>query len=161
MFTPDEIQALVFGARLVQSCADEGLHAAAEDVLSKIDAVLPAQLKPMLDDPALLVPDFRVSPGVKQAVRELRGAVSKRQIVTFGYTRGDGSVITPRVWPMCLRYVSGTWTFGGWCEVESAFRVFRLYRIQDLAVTGERFRLERGRTLADFLAAADGLGSGA
>ena len=24
MFTPDEIQALVFGARLVQSCADEG-----------------------------------------------------------------------------------------------------------------------------------------
>ena len=26
MFTPEEIQALVFGARLVQSCADEGLY---------------------------------------------------------------------------------------------------------------------------------------
>jgi hypothetical protein len=32
--------------------------------------------------------------------------------------------------------------------------------IRDLAVTSERFRFERGRTLADFLA-ADRLGAGA
>ena len=156
-----EIQALVFGARLVQSCADDGLHAAAEDVLAKIDAVLPAHLKPMLEDPGLLVPDFRVSAEVKQSLRELRGAVSRRQVVTFRYIQGDGSVITPRVWPMCLRYISGTWTLGGWSELESAFRVFRLYRMQELAVTGKRFGFERGRTLADFLAAADRLGAGA
>jgi predicted DNA-binding transcriptional regulator YafY len=58
MFTPEEIQSLVLGARLVQSCADEGLHAAADDVLAKVDAVLPAHLKSMLADPGLLVPDF-------------------------------------------------------------------------------------------------------
>jgi predicted DNA-binding transcriptional regulator YafY len=161
MFTPEEIQALVFGARLVQSCADEGLHAAAEDVLAKIDAVLPGHLKRMLEDPGLLVPDFRVSPEVKGALRELRGAVSGRQIVAFRYTQGDGSVITPRVWPMCLRYISGTWTLGGWSDLESAFRVFRLYRIQELTLTGDRFAFEPGRTLADFLAAADRLGAGA
>lgn len=161
MFTPEEIQALVFGARLVQSCADEGLHAAAEDVLAKVDAVLPSHLKPMLEDPRLVVPDFRVSPDVKRALRELREAVARNRIVTFSYTQGDGSVITPRVWPLCLRYVSGTWTLGGWSDLESAFRVFRLYRIQGLAVTGETFRAERGRTLADFLAAADRLGAGA
>ena len=160
MFTPEEIQALVFGARLVQSCADDGLHAAAEDVLAKVDAVLPAHLKPMLEDPRLVVPDFRVSPDVKRALRELREAVAKNRVVTFSYTQGDGSVITPRVWPFCLRYVSGTWTLGGWSDLEAAFRVFRLYRIQALAVTGERFRVERGRTLADFLAAADRLGAG-
>jgi hypothetical protein len=39
--------------------------------------------------------------------------------------------------------------------------VFRLYRIQKLAVSGGRFGLERGRTLDDFLAAADRLGAGA
>ena len=160
MFTPEEIQALAFGAHLVQSCADDGLHAAAEDVLAKVDAVLPAHLKPMLEDPGLLVPDFRVSPEVKGALRELRRAVVERQIITFRYTQGDGSVIAPRVWPMCLRYISGTWTLGGWSDRESAFRVFRLYRIQELAITGERFGLERGRTLADFLAAADRLGAG-
>jgi predicted DNA-binding transcriptional regulator YafY len=161
MFTPEEIQALVFGARLVQSCADEGLHAAAEDVLAKVDAVLPAHLKPMLEDPRLLVPDFRVSPDVKRALRELREAVAGNRIVTFSYTQGDGAVVVSRVWPLCLRYISGTWTLGGWSELESAFRVFRLYRIQGLGVTNERFRVERGRTLADFLAAADRLGAGA
>lgn len=161
MFTAEEIQALVFGARLVQSCADEGLHAAAEDVLAKVDAVLPAHLKPMLEDPRLVVPDFRVSADVKRALRELREAVARNRIVTFSYTQGDGSVVMPRVWPLCLRYISGTWTLGGWSDLESAFRVFRLYRIQGLAVTGECFRVERGRTLADFLAAADRLGAGA
>ncbi len=160
MFTPEEIQALVFGARLVQSCADDGLHAAAEDVLAKVDAVLPAHLKPMLEDPGLLVPDFRVSPEVKRALRELRGAVSQRRVITFRYTQGDGSVITPRVRPMCLRYISGTWTLGGWSESDSAFRVFRLYRIQALDISRESFSFESGRTPADFLAAVDRLGAG-
>ena len=161
MFTPDEIQALVFGVRLVQSCADEGLHEAAEAVLAKVHAVLPAQLKPKLDDPGLLVPDFRVSPEVKRALRELRAAVSGHRLVTFQYTQGDGAVITPSVWPLCLRYISGTWTLGGWSVLESAFRVFRVYRIQALAVSPEHFALTPGRTLADFLAAADRLGAGA
>jgi len=161
MFTPEEIQALVFGARLVQSCADAGLQEAAEDVLAKVDAVLPVHLKSLLDDPGLVVPDFRVSPEVKRLLRDLRSAVSRRQIVSFRYTQGDGSVITPRVRPMCLRYISGTWTLGGFSEMESAFRIFRLYRMQQLTLTGDRFDFERGRTLADFLAAVDGLGAGA
>jgi predicted DNA-binding transcriptional regulator YafY len=123
--------------------------------------VLPGHLKRMLEDPGLLVPDFRVSPEVKRALRELRGAVTGRQIITFRYTQSDGSVITPRARPLCLRYLSGTWTLGAWSDLESAFRVFRLYRIQELTITGERVGLETGRTLADFLAAADRLGAGA
>ena len=160
MFTAEEIQALVFGARLVQSCADEDLHSAADSMLAKVDAVLPANLKHLLEDPALTVPDFRVTPEVKLVLRELRAAVAGRRIISFRHTQGDGSVIAARVWPLCLRYLSGTWTIGGWSETESAFRVFRLYRIQALAVGSARFGFERGRTLSDFLAAADRLGAG-
>ena len=161
MFTPEELQALVFGVRLVQSCADEGLNSAADSVLAKVDAVLPANLKHLLDDPALTVPDFRVTPEVKGVLRALRAAVGGCRIVTFRYTQGDGSVITPRVWPFCLRYLSGTWILGGWSESEAAFRAFRLYRMETLVTSGARFGFERGRTLADFLAAADRLGAGA
>jgi predicted DNA-binding transcriptional regulator YafY len=161
MFTPEEIQALVFGARLVQSCADEGLHAAADTAIAKVDAALPASLKHWMDDPGLLVPDFRVSEEVKRALRELRSAVSGRRVVTFQYTQGDGSVIASRVRPLCLRYIGGTWTLGGWSISESAFRVFRIYRIQKLAITPERFGHEPGRTVSDFLAAAERLGAGA
>lgn len=160
MFTPDEIQALVLGARLVQSCADDGLNAAAERLLAKVDAVLPARLKSSLDDPGLMVPDFRVSAEVKVALRALRDAITSREIVEFRYMQGDGSIISPRVRPYCLRYIGGTWTLGGWSEAEAAFRVFRVYRMQNLISTGEKFSFERGCSLADFLAAADRLGAG-
>ena len=160
MFTPEEIQALVFGARLVQSCADEGLHAAADTLLAKVDAALPPSLKPRLDDLGLVVPDFQVSAEVKSALRELRSAISARRVVTFRYTQGDGSVIPRQVHPLCLRYIGGTWTLGGWSETEAAFRVFRVYRILDLETTRDCFGYEAGRTVADFLAAAGRLGAG-
>lgn len=160
MFTPEEIQALVFGARLVQSCADEGLQAAADTALAKVDAALPAALKHRLDDTGLIVPDFRVSAEVKRTLRELRSAISGMRVATFRYTQGDGAVIARRVRPLCLRYIGGTWTLGGWSESEIAFRVFRVYRIQELEITREHFAPETGRSVTDFLAAADRLGAG-
>lgn len=160
MFTPEEIQALVFGARLVQSCGDEGLVAAADSAIAKVDAALPMSLKYWMDEPGLIVPDFKVSAEVKRALRELRAAVAGALIVTFQYTQGDGSVIEPRVRPLCLRYIGGTWTLGSWSLAESAFRVFRVYRIRELEVTPERFGHEPGRGVTDFLAAVDRLGSG-
>ena len=160
MFTEEELQALVFGARLVQSCADEGLHHAADALLAKVDAVLPAHLKPKLESVGLLVPDFRVSPEVKRTLRQLRDAISDRRRVLFRYTQGDGVAADARVRPLCLRYVGGTWTLGGWSERESAFRAFRVYRISELKITPDRFAPERGRDLADYLAAADRLGAG-
>ena len=159
MFSPEELQALVLGARLVQSCADDALHAAAENVLAKVDAVIPPRLRATLENPGMVVPDFRVAPEVKSALRELRAAIASQRLVTFRYTQGDGSAIAPRVRPLCLRYISGTWTLGGWSETETAFRVFRVYRIQELGV-GSAFALEPGRTLHEFLAAADRLGAG-
>ena len=161
MFTEEELQALVFGARLVQSCADEGLHTAADALLAKVDAVLPPHLKPKLELPGLLVPDFRVSPEVKFTLRELRNAISARVRVGFRYTQGDGIAIAVRVRPLCLRYVGGTWTLGAWSDGESAFRAFRIYRVAELEITQDRFAPERGRDLADYLAAAGRLGAGA
>lgn len=159
MFTTEELQALVFGARLVQSCADEGLHEAAQAILAKVDAVLPASLRPMLDNIGLLVPDFRLSAEVKRALGALRQAVASRKRASFTYTQGDGVEIDARVRALCLRYVGGTWTLGGWSEIDAAFRAFRVYRIARLTVSPESFDMESGRSLADYLAAADRLGA--
>ena len=160
MFTAEELQALVFGARLVQSCADAGLAEAADAVLAKIDAVLPARLRPSLDNIGLLVPDFRVSAEVKRTLRLLRQALVERRRVSFDYTQGDGQAIEAAVRSSCLRYVGGTWVLGGWSEPDEAFRTFRVYRIDHLAVAEECFPVERGRDLASYLAAAERLGAG-
>lgn len=58
MFTEDEIEALVLGARIVGSWADAALARAAGDVLVKVDAVLPPRLKHRLIDSPLHSPIF-------------------------------------------------------------------------------------------------------
>ena len=46
MFTKQELSALILGARLVNSCSDSQLSAAAVQALNKIEVVLPDNLKP-------------------------------------------------------------------------------------------------------------------
>jgi predicted DNA-binding transcriptional regulator YafY len=160
MFTHEELQALVFGARLVQSCADEGLREAADAALAKVSAVIPSNLRSSLENVGLSVPDFRVSAEVKRALRALRAAILDRKRVDFDYTQSDGTTIRACVRALCLRYVGGTWTLGGWNEIDGAFRAFRVYRIDGLHVSADSFPLERGREVADYLAAAERLGAG-
>lgn len=155
MFTTEELQALVFGARMVRSCADDDLRAAASSLLAKVDAVLPVDLKPLMEDTGLLVPDFRVSSEVKQNLKKLRDAVSQRRRVGFEYTRSDGALVTTRARPLCLRYVGGTWTLGAWSEFDEAFRTFRVYRIAGLEISPETFIADHGRALSGYLAAVD------
>ena len=56
MFTREEIEALVLGARVVESWTDPAMARAARDVLSKIEAVLPERLKAGLAEIALFAP---------------------------------------------------------------------------------------------------------
>ncbi len=55
MFTREEIEALVVGARMVEAWTTEQLSAAARHALQKIEAALPERLKAELDKP----PDLR------------------------------------------------------------------------------------------------------
>ena len=56
MFSPTELEALVLGVRIVASWADAELGRAAQDVLAKVEAVLPEPLRVRLDTMPLLAP---------------------------------------------------------------------------------------------------------
>ena len=56
MFTPEEITALVLGARLVQAWGGAESVAAANTALARIEAVLPPELAARLDAIALYAP---------------------------------------------------------------------------------------------------------
>src|SRR3954462_2171054 len=59
MFTEEELEALVLGARVVQSWADPALAKAADSALAKIEMVLPERLRSMAGAKALLAPNFK------------------------------------------------------------------------------------------------------
>jgi predicted DNA-binding transcriptional regulator YafY len=151
MFKEAEIEALVLGARIVESWADEELAEAASHAIAKIEAVIPERLRGYMASTALLAPPLHFMEPIGFDLAELRRAVRGQIRVHFRYTDvlGQGSERTVR--PLSLAYFGPVWVLAAWCELRKDFRTFRLDRVDGFAVTGDRFRAEPGRTLHDFL----------
>src|SRR5262247_2596515 len=85
MFKEQEIEALVLGARIVESWADSELSTAASDVLAKIRAVIPDRLRDYMVNTALLAPPHHYMEPVAFDVAELRRALRSQLKVRFAY----------------------------------------------------------------------------
>lgn len=151
MFNRDELAALSLGARIVRSWADPQLAAAAERVLSKIEVVLPDELKDRIENTSLYSPLVRLNPAVAEVLAQLRLAIEQQMKMCFDYRREDGTPSQRTVWPLGLFFWGTVWTLGGWCELRESFRNFRLDRMSNLQQTGSHYPLVEGRTLNDMI----------
>ena len=150
MFDEAEIEALVLGARIVESWADAELARAARNVLSKVEVVLPARLRDLIPDATLFAPGFHVRKATSEGLSELRAAIKARRKVALAY-RDRGEASTQRtVQPLGVFYWGSSWSLGAWCELRRDFRNFRLDRVTKLDVLAETFTDLPGRTLRDF-----------
>ncbi len=153
MFTDEELQSLHLGVSIVRTWADAGLAEAAEQVLAKVEAVLPAAIRPKLTFKAMIVPGAHVPTVISDHLSALRGAINARRKVTFNYPRPFAERSNRIVRPLVLAYWGGSWTLGAWCEFEEDYRTFRVDGISILEASNERYD-EHERTLAGYFAAA-------
>jgi predicted DNA-binding transcriptional regulator YafY len=151
MFKEQEIEALVLGARIVESWADAELAEAASDAIAKIEAVIPDRLRGYMANTALLAPLSHHMEPLSFDLAELRRAARSQLKVHFRYTDVLRQRTERTVRPLSLAYFGPVWILAAWCELREDFRTFRLDRIEGFEVTAERFRPERGKTLHDFL----------
>jgi predicted DNA-binding transcriptional regulator YafY len=151
MLTEDEIDALVIGARIVQSWGDPKLATAASDVLAKVEAVLPDQLRPRVRSLMLMAPPTARRPDARIDVAELRLAARRQHKVELDYVSEGGERTHRTVWPMALAFFPPVWLLLAWCELRQDFRSFRLDRIEAIWFHAERFPDVPGRRLVDFL----------
>jgi predicted DNA-binding transcriptional regulator YafY len=151
MFSEDEISALTLGARLVESWADASLATAAQSALSKIETVLPDDLKSSLGNTLLFSPFTRISPEISTTMAEIRFAADKRRKVSLQYSDAKGDSSERIIWPLGMFFWGSVWTIGAWCELRDDFRVFRLDRINSLCVLDENYPQEEGRSLQDLI----------
>jgi predicted DNA-binding transcriptional regulator YafY len=151
MFKEQEIEALVLGARMVESWGDSELALAATDAIAKIEAVIPDRLREYMATTALLAPaSFDMEP-IKCDLADLRRAIRSHLKVHFRYTDVLRQKSERTVRPLSLAFFGPVWILAAWCELRGDFRTFRLDRMESFGITSERFRLERGKTLHDFL----------
>lgn len=153
MFTREELEALVVGARLVEAWTSARLLRGARQALTKIEAVLPEELKRRAERSRIFAPPVARHAAIAGRLDELHAAVESREVVELGYTREDGQLSRRNVRPLCLAFWGGVWTLGAWCEWREDFRNFRLDRITEFRRIRRPFEETERISLTAFLRA--------
>jgi len=139
MLTPEEVEAAVLGAQMVAVRGDPALRRAAEDLIAKIGAVIPENLRPLVVEPATrAAPNWNATPdnidmaGVRQSIR-----AGRKLALTY---RDEQERETRRtVWPFAIGYYETTRLIVAWCEMRQDFRSFRTDRVSAAEFTEDRY----------------------
>jgi predicted DNA-binding transcriptional regulator YafY len=150
MLDPEEIGALVLGARMVEAYGDESLARHAKSLLAKVENVVPERLKRSFERPAWHVSN-RLRKEVRAHVENLRRGIDQRRKLRFRYRDEQGIESERTVRPLCLAFWGPQWTAGAWCELRKAFRNFRPDRMQRVELLAEVFEDEPDKNLAAYL----------
>jgi predicted DNA-binding transcriptional regulator YafY len=151
MFTIDELEALVAGARMMEAWGGTALGSHARSAIAKIALALPAARREEIERTRLFAPGFLVPPGAAAGLETVRQAILQRCKLHIEYADGAQRVSIRTIEPLALNFWGTTWSIAAWCESREDFRVFRLDRIRRLEMGDEKFDEVPGRTLEDFL----------
>lgn len=144
MFSEEEIEALVLGSRWVASRTDKKLGCAAKNVLAKIAAVLPEDLRYQLEFSGLLIgpaKTFIERDNEKEAL--IRHAIRKESKLQVTYTDVKGDSSQRMIWPIALGFFEEVHIMVAWCELRLDFRHFRTDRIVTLTQLETRYPTRR------------------
>jgi predicted DNA-binding transcriptional regulator YafY len=150
-FTPDELTALVLGARMAGAWGSESTATAANDALVKIEAALPPDHRSRVDRVLLFAPAFPHPFKTRKLLDRMHAACMEQRVMRFGYTDEAGRETERAVHPLGLFFWGNRWTLVAWCRRRDDFRHFRLDRMREVAVSDEVFKLKRGQRLEDFV----------
>lgn len=147
MFNADELEALMLGARLVEARGDRALSEAAADAVTKIAAVVPKSLRPVLLD-APLMPSRNSEPLPDQIDASLiRRALREQRKLQLTYQNEKGEITERVIWPIVLGYLEDRRILVGWCELRGDYRHFRTDRISEIEILAAKLPEHRDRLL--------------
>ncbi|MDB6062036.1 MAG: putative transcriptional regulator [Verrucomicrobiaceae bacterium] len=152
MFSAEELEALVLGARWVGKRADTRLAAAATNALAKIGAVVPGELRHDMDVSALFVGPKDTTELEKIDLAVVRKAIRSEHKLALVYTDEQGAQSQRTVWPFAIGFFDDVRVLVSWCELRSAFRHFRTDRIASITPMEQRYPRRKQALLKDWRA---------
>jgi predicted DNA-binding transcriptional regulator YafY len=147
MFNPDELEALMLGARLVEARGDPALSLAAADAVTKIAAVLPKSLRPVLLEAPLMSTRYREPLLDHIDAALIRTALREQRKLAIAYVDEKGETTERIVWPVVLGYLEDRRILVAWCELRSDYRHFRTDRIAAASILADRLPKHRDSLL--------------
>lgn len=143
MFTPEELEALVLGARWVGAQPDDGLGAAAQNALAKIATASPEDLRDRINDTGLWPVAVWSTKTPMPVLGQVRQAMRTEKALQIAYADESGRPSERAIWPVQLAYYEGKQVIAAWCCLRQAFRNFRTDRIVSLVLTEDRYGKRR------------------
>ena len=139
MFSVDELEALVLGARWVRQQGDPALAHAATSALDKIATASPRDLRDSMAETSLWVPPPGAPSATDTFAAIVRKAIRAEGALRLSYRDERGAASEREVWPFALAFFEGRRVLVAWCALRSAFRHFRIDRIGGACATGARY----------------------
>jgi len=150
MFSAEELEALVLGARWVQGRPDEGLAGAAKNALAKIATASPDDLRDRLDTTGLWAAQQSWSGDKEPLLGVVREAMRNEKTLHIDYVDESGNATERPIWPITLAYYEEKQVVGAWCVMRQAFRNFRVDRVRAARPGTEPYGKRRVILLAEW-----------
>ncbi|AFY60901.1 YafY family protein [Synechococcus sp. PCC 6312] len=147
---PNELDALILGVEMVSRATGSELTMAAKTLLSKIEAALP----PRTVEANLTTVRALNNISNTQTLRhwdELYRAIQNQQAINIIYLNLSDQMSKRTVFPLGIFYWGEKWTVGAWCLLRSAYRDFRLDRIQHLDLAADAKPSEQEISLTAYM----------
>lgn len=139
MFTLEETDAIAVGMRLVRRLRDPAMQAAADSVLAKVAAVLPASLRDGVAAPAIFISEGSTATPEGLDFAELRRAIREKRKLRITYRDAEGRSSKRTIWPIALAYYVDATVLGAWCQLRGDFRHFRAERVTAAELLDETY----------------------
>lgn len=153
MFGDSELDAIILGLRFVIRRGDNELAHAAEDVLGKIEALLPPGQEDAVATSGLLAgPGGSGKHGHLRAIRE---AIRREEKLYIAYLDKKGRATERLVWPIAVGFFDTAEMLAAWCETRREFRHFRLDRMNAVTPVHERMPRRHRILLAEWRLSQD------
>lgn len=134
MFSASELEAIMLGARMVDGRVDAELTRAARDVVAKIKAVLPKDLRVTLLDTPLFAPHWTNLSDLPFDMAQLRAAIRAEHEIKIDYISLKGALTSRTLWPISIGLFPEDNMLTAWCILRQDFRHFRIDGIKCLSV---------------------------
>lgn len=150
MFSESEVEALVLGLRMLIHGPDAEMALAARDASAKIGAVLPPERRGDMEAVGLFAVPNNAFDVTDTRLAALRRAVRDELQVALVYRDYVGNLTERTVHPVALGYRDDDQILVAWCTLRQDYRLFRITRMEKVAVTDLRMPRPRRQLLHEW-----------
>ncbi|HEY4199466.1 MAG TPA: YafY family protein [Devosiaceae bacterium] len=143
MFSAEELEALVLGARWVEARPDGELALAAKKALGKIATASPEDLRDRIADTGLWPVRTYWGGENEPLLSVVREAIRNEKTLHIAYADEAGNETERPIWPVALAYYEEKQIIAAWCTLRQDFRNFRIDRVRSARPGEERFGRRR------------------